>query len=304
MADQRKHDVIIIGGSYAGLSAAMALGRSLRNVLIIDSGLPCNRQTPHSHNFITQDGETPAAITAKAREQVLTYKTVTFLNGLASSARKTNGGFTVTTQAGEEFEARKLILATGIKDIMPPIKGFAECWGITVVHCPYCHGYELRGRKTAIMAKGDKALHLAALVKNLTDDVTVLASNETLNPEQHEKLKARKIPVIQKEISEIEHQDGHVSNIVFADGSKESFEAIYAAVPFEQHSDIARQLGCELTENGHIKIDESQKTTVDGVFACGDNSTMMRSVASAVYAGNLAGAVVNRELTEEQDRTA
>src|SRR5690606_15758541 len=140
--------------------AAMALGRSLRNVLIIDSGLPCNRQTPHSHNFITQDGETPAAIVAKAREQVSAYKTVRFVDGLASSARKTNDGFVVTTQAGEEYESRKLLLATGIKDMMPPIKGFAECWGITVVHCPYCHGYELRGGRTAILAKGDKALHL------------------------------------------------------------------------------------------------------------------------------------------------
>ena len=299
MPDQLKHDVIIIGGSYAGLSAAMSLGRSLKDVLIIDSGSPCNRQTPHSHNFITQDGETPAAIAAKAREQVSAYKTVSFVGRLAVSAKKIKDGFIVITESGHEFESRKLVLASGITDVMPPIKGFSECWGITVVHCPYCHGYELRGARTAIMAQGDKALHLAGLVSNLTDDVALLTSKATLNPEQLAKLSARKIPIIETQISEIEHQAGHVKGVVFADGSRETFDAMYAAVPFEQHSDIPVALDCELTESGHIKIDEFQKTTVEGVFACGDNSSMMRSVASAVYAGNLAGAVVNRELTEE-----
>jgi thioredoxin reductase len=300
MPEQRKLDVVIVGGSYAGLSAAMALGRSLKDVLVIDSGLPCNRQTPHSHNFITQDGETPAAIATKAREQVSAYKTVSFVNGLATAARKNDDGFTVTTQSGQEFETKKLILATGIKDLVPPIKGFSECWGITVVHCPYCHGYELRGVKTAIMAKGDKAVHLASLVSNLTNDITLLTSKSTLTHEQLDKLHAHNIPVIETEISEIEHEAGHVRNVVFADGSKVAFEALYAALPFEQHSDIPRQLGCEFTEVGHIKVDEFQKTSVDGVYACGDNSSAMRSVASAVYSGNLAGAVVNRELTEER----
>lgn len=278
----------------------MSLGRSLKDVLIIDSGLPCNRQTPHSHNFITQDGETPAAIAAKARGQVLAYKTVSIVDGLAVSARKTHDGFTVTTQAGQEFESGKLVLATGIKDIMPPIQGFADCWGITVVHCPYCHGYELRGARTAIMAKGDKALHLVALVGNLTDDITLLTSKATLNSEQLKKLSNHKIPIIESEISEIAHQAGHVKSVAFADGSREKFDAIYAAIPFVQYVDIPSELGCELTESGHIKIDQFQKTTVDGVFACGDNSSAMRSVASAVYSGNFVGAVINRELTEER----
>lgn len=300
MPEQRKLDVVIVGGSYAGLSAAMALGRSLKDVLVIDSGLPCNRQTPHSHNFITQDGETPAAIATKAREQVSAYKTVSFVNGLATAARKNDDGFTVTTQSGQEFETKKLILATGIKDLVPPIKGFSECWGITVVHCPYCHGYELRGVKTAIMAKGDKALHLAGLVSNLTNDVTLLTSTASLTPVQLRKLTARRIRIIETEVSEIVHQSGHVKAVVFADGSQEKFDAIYAAVPFEQHSEIPVALGCELTETGHIKVDATQKTTVEGVYACGDNSSTMRSVASAVYAGNLAGTAINRELTEER----
>ena len=132
----KNFEVIIIGGSYAGLSAAMALGRSLRKVLVIDGGRPCNRQTPQSHNFITQDGVPPHQITAIAKEQLLQYKTVDFVHDLAVSAEKNKNGFSISTQSGNIVTAKKLIMATGIKDLIPKIKGFAECWGISMIHCP------------------------------------------------------------------------------------------------------------------------------------------------------------------------
>jgi thioredoxin reductase len=301
MTDSNKYEVIIIGGSYAGLSAALALGRSLRQVLIIDSGLPCNRQMPHSHNFITQDGAKPAEIAASAREQVLRYDTVRFLEGLAVSGKETENGFTITTQAGETYEAQKLIFATGIRDIMPDISGFAECWGISVVHCPYCHGYEIRRKKTAIMANGQRAFHLAGLVNNLTDDLTILTEGKAeFDAEQLQKLNKHHIKVVEKKIAEIEHENGYIRNIVFEDGSKEAYAAAYAAIPFTQHSTIPMDLGCELDENGHLKVDIFFHTTVDGIFACGDNATRMRSVANAVYGGNVAGAIINMKMTEEQ----
>lgn len=279
----------------------MALGRSLRKVLIIDSGLPCNRQTPHSHNFITQDGEKPGVIAEKAKKQVLNYSTVKFLNDLAVSGKKTKRGFVITTQSAGEFSAKKLVFATGIKDTMPDIKGFAESWGISLVHCPYCHGYELRNLKTGIMANGEKAFHLASLVYNLTKDVTVLTSGKPyFKPEQLTKLNSHNIKIIETEVSEIDHHNGHVKSVIFKDGSSLPFEGVYAALPFTQHSEIPASLGCELTEYGYIKIDGFQKTTMEGVFACGDNSAMMRSVANAVYSGNLAGAMVNKELTDEK----
>jgi thioredoxin reductase len=301
MTKNQIFDVIIIGGSYAGLSAAMALGRSLRHVLIIDSGSPCNKQTPHSHNFITQDGEKPGAIAAKAKAQVLEYNTVKFLTGLAVSGVKTETGFKIVTQEGEAFRAWKLIFATGIKDIMPGIKGFAECWGISVIHCPYCHGYEFRNHKTAIIANGEKAIHIASLVNNLTNNLTVLTSGKAdFNAEQLNKLNRHNIGVIETEITEIQHENGHLQNVVFKDSSKMDFTAVYAAIPFTQKSEIPASLGCELTEQGYIKVDNFQKTTVEGVFACGDNSAMMRSVANAVYSGNLTGAMTNKVLIDEQ----
>ncbi len=292
-------EVIIIGGSYAGLSAAMALGRSLRNVLIIDSGKPCNRQTPHSHNFITQDGKTPKEISDLAKEQVLKYKTVTFHEGKVVKIIKNEDDFEVETANGEKFNAKKIILASGVKDMMPDIPGFAECWGISVIHCPYCHGYEVKGKTTGIMANGDMAFDFTKLVFNLTKEVTLCTNGKSaLNEEQTEKFNQHKINIIEDEIAEILHKNGQIQKVILKNGKEILLEALYAKIPFEQNINVD-DLGIELNENGFIKVDMMMKTTIPGVFACGDNTTMMRSVANAVAQGNFAGAVVNKELSEE-----
>lgn len=293
-------DVIIIGGSYAGLSAAMSLGRSLRNVLVIDSGKPCNAPTPHSHNFLTQDGSSPAEINRVARKQVEQYKTVSFLDDLAVNGIRTTSGFEITSKSGETFNSKKLVFATGIKDQLPDIKGIKECWGKTVIHCPYCHGYEFHGQKTAILSNGENAIHYAQLVGNLTKELTILSNGKSdLTEEQLSKLRKHNIEVIENDVTEIIHNSGSVQHIALKDGSKLSFNAVYFRPPFIQHSDIPMALGCELTEQGHIKVDAMQKTTVDGVYACGDNSSPMRAVANAVSTGNFAGAVINKDLVAE-----
>ncbi|MBW2963010.1 NAD(P)/FAD-dependent oxidoreductase [Mesonia aestuariivivens] len=298
--NKKEFEVIIIGGSYAGLSAAMALGRSLRSVLIIDSGKPSNSTTPQAHNFITQDGVKPSAIAKKAKEQVLNYPSIKFIDDLAVEGKKTTYGFEILTQKNILVQAKKLIFATGIKDIMPNIKGFSACWGISVIHCPYCHGYEFKGQKTGIIANGNRAVHVASLVNNLTATISILTSGKNdFTIEQTEKLKKNNIEVIEAEISEIEHDNGYIKNVIFKNGEKMNFAAVYAAIPFEQHSEIPISLGCELTEEGHIQVDNFQKTSMEGVFACGDNSTMMRSVAIAVANGSVAGAMVNMELIQE-----
>lgn len=293
-------DVIIIGGSYAGLSAAMSLGRSARRTIVIDSGAPCNSQTPHSHNFLTRDGSTPAEIAAAARKQVEAYPTVRFLNDLAIKCRQTGTNFEVSTASGQTLEGKKLILATGIKDIMPDIKGFRECWGISVIHCPYCHGYEFRGQKTAIMTDGARAMHLASLVLNLTRDLTILtAGAPNFSSEDLEKLARNNIRVIPDQVAEILHHNGHVRQLVFAGGARAAFDAVYAGLPFRHHTDIHTSLGCALNEQGYIQVDNMCRTTVPGVFACGDTTSPLRSVANAVAMGNFAGAVANSELAQE-----
>lgn len=301
MKTEKLLDAIIIGGSYAGLSAAMALGRSLRRVLVIDSGLPCNRQTPHSHNFLTQDGKTPQEISMLAKQQVQQYKTVEFLNGIATGGSKHEKGFQIETEQGLTFYAKKLIIAAGVKDLMPGIKGFSECWGISVIHCPYCHGYEFRGEKTGIFANGDKAVHMAGLVHNLTKDLTVFTNGKaSLNPEQLQRLEKARISLIDTKIVEIIHENGHLKSLVMNNGEQIQLNVLYANIPFQQHSGIPESLGCEITETGHLRVDPMQKTSVTGVYACGDSSSPMRSVSGAVNTGAIAGVMVNMDLVSEE----
>ncbi|MES2681115.1 MAG: NAD(P)/FAD-dependent oxidoreductase [Bacteroidota bacterium] len=302
MTDKNAYDVIIIGGSYSGLAAGMALGRSLRRVLIIDSGLPCNRQTPYSHNFLTHDGKTPNEIHRLAKQQVEAYTTVEFLNDTATEGTKTANGFKLKVASGKLLQAKKLIFGTGIKDLMPELPGFAECWGITVIHCPYCHGYEVRNQKTGILGNGDLlGYEFPVMISHWTKDLTLYTNGPaTLSPEQFVKLKEMRIAIVEAEIEKLEHTNGQIEHILFKNGSKAPVKALYGPRPFEQHCRIPETLGCELTEEGFIKINPMQATTVPGVFACGDNVTRVRTVANAVAMGATAGMMLNREMIFEE----
>jgi thioredoxin reductase len=293
-------EVIILGGSYAGLAVGMALGRAMRRVLIIDGGNPCNKQTPHSHNFLTNDGKTPTEIARLAKQQVARYESVAFLDSLAASGVKTENGFEIHTTAGETFTAGKLVFATGIKDVMPDIPGFSECWGISVLHCPYCHGYEVKSQKTGIVGNGEDGFALSSLISHWTADLTLYTNGKSiLTPHQAAHLAKHHIPIAEAPMERLEHQNGYLQNIHFKDGSQSPVQVLYARRPFVQHCDIPQSLGCELTAEGYLKVDASQKTTVEGVFACGDNTTRMRTVANAVAMGTTTGMMVNKELIEE-----
>lgn len=290
------YDVIIIGGSYSGLSAAMSLGRALRNVLVIDEGKPCNRQTPHSHNFLTQDGQTPFQIATTAREQVARYKNVIFYNGKAVQGRKTDKSFEVIVESGTVFTARRLLFATGLQDHFPDIKGFDQCWGISVLHCPYCHGYEVKHLPTGILANGDIAFHYAQLIYNWTKELTIYTNGKaTLSETQQELVKSNSIAIIEKEIDHLAHEQGKLNRIVFKDQTSVALQAIYSRPDYTQHCTIPQELGCEVNELGLLKVDASFQTTVEGVYASGDCSGM-RTVSVAVATGTQAGAFINNEL--------
>ncbi|HEY9256564.1 NAD(P)/FAD-dependent oxidoreductase [Chitinophaga sp.] len=293
----QSYDIIITGGSYAGLSAAMTLGRSLKQVLVLDSGAPCNQQTPYSHNFLTQDGATPAEIAGKAKAQVAQYPTVHFKNELAINAEKTTNGFLLTTATGASFEAKQLLFATGVKDEMPAIKGFATCWGISVLHCPYCHGYEVKQSPTGILATGDMAFEYARLISNWTNNLTVFTNGAAgLSEAQLAKLAQHQIAINDKVIAEIVEEQGQIKHLLFTDGSIHLLRALYHRPTFRQHCSIPEVLGCTLTETGHIAVDAFHATNVAGVYAAGDATTPMRSVSAAVAAGAMAGASMNKEL--------
>lgn len=294
-------DVIIVGGSYAGLSAAMSLGRSLRKVLVIDSGKPCNQQTPHSHNFLTRDGETPAELAAIAKTQVLAYPTVKIINAFADSAAKTDFGFKLTTADHQQFKTKKIVLATGVKDIFPNIIGFANCWGISVLHCPYCHGYEVKSKKLGVIANGEIGFEFSKLIYNLSKDLTIFTNGPIeIDQASQQKLASKNINIVAKQIDELLHENGLVNTIKFKDGSTQPIDAIFARVGMEQNTKIITDLGIKLTDLGYVEVDFMKKTNVAGVFAAGDCTNMLRAVAEAVAAGNVAGAIVNKELVAEE----
>lgn len=300
MSAELNYDVIIIGGSYSGLSAALALGRGLRKVLVIDGGKPCNINTPFSHNFILHEGETPKQISAKAKEQVLRYKTVTFLSGLVTNGCKTKNGFEIGTESNEKFYAKKIIFATGIKDILPRIKNFKECWGITALHCPYCHGYEMRNEETGVLANGALADELARSISNWTDKLTVFTNGKSqLSPQCVAQLKEHGVKIVEKEIDALEHENGKMKNVIFKDGTKQEVHVLYSKPLFEQQFSLPEDLGCQINEHGLIKVDVFQKTNISGVFACGDNSTLGRTLSLAIATGTVAGMFCNKEIIED-----
>lgn len=301
MKSDSTYDVIIIGGSYSGLSAAMALGRALRSVLIIDFEQPCNSQTPYSHNFLTQDGKTPLEISQTAKEQVLKYDTVTFLKDLVLNAEKNESGFSVRTKNNESFQSKKLILAAGIRDIKPDIPGFNKCWGISIIHCPYCHGYEVRNEKTGIMANGDDGFHFIQLISNWTKDLTLFTNGKSiLSAEQTKQLSSRNIEIIEAEIESVNHTNGQLESLRFEDGSTRELKALYARISFAQNGSYLNKLGCKLTDQGYIEVNPLQQTTAEGVYACGDNSNPMRSVTNAVSSGTMAGVGASKDLILEE----
>lgn len=294
------HDVIIIGGSYAGLSAALQLGRARRNVLVIDEGKRRNRFASHSHGFLTQDGADPAEIVADARTQMMEYKTVNWLSARADSAARVEAidalgaGFEVLAY-GQRHLARRLLLATGVRDILPEISGLAERWGKAVFHCPYCHGYELNQGRIGVIAGSELSMHHALMLPDWGP--TTLLVNDAFEPnaEQLQNLAGRGVTV---ERSPIEAITGH-ADIRLADGRTLPFAGLFALAPFEMTSPIPEELGLDFEQGpigSVIKTDAMKETSMPGVFACGDAARPMASLALAVGDGNLAGAGLHRSL--------
>jgi thioredoxin reductase len=287
-------DVIIIGGSYAGLSAALQLGRARRDVLIIDEGKRRNRFAASSHGFLTQDGTDPAEIAALARGQVMEYPTIDWIAGRAETAEQTEGGFAVTV-GGKRHLSRRLLLASGVRDILPDIAGLQERWGKAVFHCPYCHGYELNQGRIGVIASSELSMHHALMLPDWGP--TTLLLNEAFEPdnEQLRNLAARGVVIEHSPIDEIM---GH-ADIRLADGRVLPFAGLFALARFEMASPLAQQLGLQFEESpvgSVIRTDPMKETSMPGVFACGDTARPMASVALAVGDGNLAGAGLHRSL--------
>lgn len=288
-------DVVIIGGSYAGMSAAMQLARARRRILVVDGGMRRNRFAATSHGFLGQDGRAPDAIAAEGKRQLLAYPTVQWLDGEAKQATQVPDGFAVRMTSGQLVRARLLVLATGVVDELPEVPGLAERWGKHVFHCPYCHGYELGQGNIGVLAVGPVSLHHATMLPDW-GKVTLFTNGAIeLDETQRQAFIARGVTI------ELERVEGIVdaATVVLADGRRVVMDGLFTASRTHVASPVAEQLGCRFEESPigtYIQTDALKATSVQGVFACGDAARMAGSVAFAVGDGVQAGVAAHQAL--------
>jgi len=290
-------DAIVIGGSYAGLSAAMQLARARRRVLVVDAGQRRNRYADRSHGFLTQDGARAADIAAQGRAQLLAYPTVRWLEGKAVQAAAEGEGFRIVLEDGAAVHGRRLVLATGVTGELPSIDGLAERWGKSVFHCPYCHGYELNEGAIGVIATGELAMHHALM---LPDWGTVtLFLNGAFEPDaaQLAALASRGVALERTPVARIEGE----AEVVMEDGRTLPMAGLFVMSQMRMASPIAGQLGCAM-EDGHagqfVRTDMMKASSVPGVFCCGDMARAAGNVAMAVADGTMAGVGAHRSLIE------
>lgn len=293
------YDVIIIGGSFAGLSAATYIARARRSVCIIDAGSPRNRFAAHSHGFFAQDGSNPLAMLATARSQVEAYPTVAFIEGEAISAVKVPAGFSIKLATGTALESARLILAFGISDELPDIPGLIERWGKSVLHCPYCHGFEFSGQRLGVLYLSPRSIHQAMLIADWGPTTLYLNGSAEPDDDSLAQLRKRGVDIERTPVKALHGAGTLLTAIELVDGRTPPVEALYLGPRTRLNSEIAQQLGVELddgTFGSVIRTDDTMMTTVFGVYAAGDITRSVHNVTWASADGVTAGMAVHRSL--------
>ncbi|NJO81819.1 MAG: NAD(P)/FAD-dependent oxidoreductase [Blastochloris sp.] len=294
-------DVLIIGGSNAGLSAALVLGRARRRVLVLDHGQPRNAPSAHVQGFFTRDGTPPAELRRIAHEQLRPYTTVTTKTDTALTAQRAEAGFVVTTHSGNTYHARMLLLATGVHDELLPIPGLAERWGRHVLHCPYCHGWEVRERRLAVLANAPWATEYALTIRGWSDAVTLLTNGPiTLDANDRQRLVRHGVALDERPLAALSDDAEGLVRVQFTDGATDDYAALFHRPRQRQASDLAQQLGCALDVPFPgvelIQVDAMGQTSIPGVYAAGDATTLMQQAIVAASAGMIAASTINRAL--------
>lgn len=288
-------DAIVVGGSYAGLSAALQLARARRRIAVVDSGTRRNRFAESSHGFLGQDGRSSQAIVDEGKAQLLSYPNVRWMSDKVETAEKTaDDEFTVSTSSAT-IHAKRLVLATGVVDDLPAIEGLAERWGRSVFHCPYCHGYELDNGRIGVLANGPMAAHQAVMLPDWGS--VTLFTNRTFEPDEAQirMFAARGVTLETSPV--IRLSSG--ATVELADGRKLEMDGLFTVTATRMASTVAKQLGCAFGEGPTgplIRRSEFMETTVPGVFACGDAALMFGNVAISVGDGAMTGAMAHRSM--------
>lgn len=286
------YDAIIVGGSFAGLSAAMPLARARRRILLVDAGLPRNRFAEASHGFLGQDGVAPAAIMREGLRQLSAYPTVDFVHGVATRAQGERDRFEVTLEDGSREIGRRLILAIGLRDEMPDVPGLEARWGRSVLHCPYCHGYEIGGGPIGVLAANPRSDHQAMMLPDWGPTTFFTQGRFPLDAERAAQLAARGVTVEDSPIVELLGAAPALEAVRLADGRVVPIQAIFTATRTHMASPLAMQLGLAF-EDGmtgpYLRVDDLKQTSVSGVYAAGDATMQMHNATLAAASGMMAG---------------
>ncbi|MEU9342644.1 NAD(P)/FAD-dependent oxidoreductase [Streptomyces sp. NPDC048278] len=302
------YEVVVVGGGAAGLSAALVLGRARRRTLVVDAGEPRNAPAAHMQGFLSRDGMAPAEFLAVGREEIARYG-VELVRDRAVGATKDGAdgadgadGFTVTLAGGRTVRARQLVVATGLKDELPPVPGVAERFGRDVLHCPYCHGWEVRDQAFGVLATTPMSVHQALMVTQWSKDVTLFlhqVEETELTDDDLRRLAAAGVRVVPGEVAGLRIEDDRLTGVRLAEGTVHDREALFVAPRPVPRNDLFRELGAELTETpfgAYPVIDERGLTTVPGLWAAGNASGFAEQVVNAASRGYRAGAAINGEL--------
>lgn len=299
--NQKSFDVIVIGGSFAGLSAALQIARTRRQVLVIDAGKPRNRFALHTHGFLGQDGKEITQTIQTARKQLLEYPTAHLIEGKVIRAeRHDNDSFSIVLNSGTKFQSKRIILATGVVDFLPEIPGLTERWGKTVNQCPYCHGYELAGGTWGVLYTGEASLHQAKLMQDWSDKVILFANGSNrISSEDRASLTSHEITIEDTPIESIEGENVSVCNVRLQNQKLVPLKALFLITRSSIDNPIISQLGCELEDapfGQMIKTNNLKETTVKGVFAAGDVARPIHNATWAASDGVSAGIFTHQSL--------
>ncbi|HLN99523.1 MAG TPA: NAD(P)/FAD-dependent oxidoreductase [Pyrinomonadaceae bacterium] len=294
-------DVIIVGAGPAGLSAALVLGRCRRRVLVCDAGTPRNARSHALHGYLTRDGIEPAEFLRLGREQLRQYQTVEFMQAEVTDARQLADNFEITLRNGERLSGRKLLLATGVVDHIPEVEGVSEFYGISVFHCPYCDGWEMRDQPLAVYGRGENGAGLSLELTLWSRDIVLCTDGPAELPEEdRRRLLRHNITLKEDRIARLVGNNGALEHIVFADGESLARGGMFFSTGQHQASDLAEKLGCKLTEQGCVDTGDYEATSIPGLYVAGDASRFVQLVIVAASEGAQAAFAINKELMKKE----
>lgn len=300
MTNSKRYDVLIIGGGPAGLNAALVLGRARKDVAVIDEGAPRNAVTQHAHGFLTRDGITPGDFRRIAQEEISAYPSVTFIKDKAVAATGEDGDFQITTAQGSVYMAKKLFFAVGMADRPLNLPGLSEVYGKSAFVCPYCDGWELRDERLVIINQGPELMHFAPVLSGWSKNLTICTNGpDGLTEAQREELQQHGIPLFDSPIRQIDSVQGIAQQVVLEDGTSIPCRGIFFKPDLVMGSHLPQDIGCRMTDEGIVAVDEYGKTSIPGVYCAGDAASRMHQAIAAAAKGAVTAAVINNELNTE-----